>query len=657
MAALPATICERIRACFERVPGQSRGAKLFWLWHVVAVVGLLVFLGDWKVPAVFESDATTPRPNKFNDVVHVGLYRGALIHLFISGVILLTVRWWGNGQATTVETKLRNPALRPRCFWLVLGVILVAAFALRWPRMGHSYWGDEGWALRHYVYGEFLPVKGEDYQGELKFSPIPWQRTLWDDRTGGNHFLFSILQKATLDVWRGLNGLPEWKFDEAVSRLPLLGAGLVSIVLFALFLSWLGRPTAGLIGALWFAFHPWHIRYSTEARGYILMLAFFILAVWVLWIAMRDGRWRWWMLVGVTQFLAIYSWKVAALPLLYVDVLALCWLMKNRRVPLRQRVGACLRLIVACSSMSAVFLFLYMPPLLQSPRALIRLQNTGKPMNADWLKNSLSCMVTGTPWVRAAVDNPTEVPMSEQVTGGVIGAVGLASALAFLLLGVVRMWRESPTQTVMYLSIILAGAGGAALFKWKVRIEWITWYFFFLIVPLGIFHAMGLGWLANRARAVWARGGAAAFSVPLAVLCMAGSAYAIQVPQIRLMDWQPYESCREAFELTRGKHEPFGFAGPTNIKTCYLWRHIQLYDPRGDHNVRTQSRVRELMAEAERSGGEFYYIVGLRGLFREMQREVMDMLSDPALFEHITTLWAEEEIHTMEVYRYKKPLP
>lgn len=627
---------------------------MLWLWHLLAVIGLLMFLDDWKLPAVFESDATTPRPNKFNDVVRVGLYRGAIIHLIISGLILLTVRWWGADAPATIETRLRNPVVRPRWFWPVLGIILLLALVVRWPRMELSYWGDEGWAIRHYVYGEFEPVNGEDLQGELKFAPIPWQRTLWDDRTGGNHFLFSILQKATLEVWRGINGLPDWTFNEAISRLPLLMAGLASIVLFALFLSWLGRPGAGLIGALWFAFHPWHIRYSTEARGYILMLAFLILALWVLWIAMRDGRWRWWIPVGFTQFLAIYSWKVAGLPLLYVDLLALCWILKKTGIPLQQRIRASMRLIVVCSSMTGVFAFLYMPPLLQSPRALVRLQHTGKPMNTDWLRNSISGLVTGTPWVRGSAENPTEVPMRELAEGSVLGGLGVASALGILLLGLGRLWRESPTQTVIYLVIILAGAGGAALFKWKVRIEWITWYFFFLILPLAIFHAIGLSSLLQRARNAWIGGGMRGWLVPLAVIVMAGSAYAIHIPQIRLMDWQPYESCREAFQITRGRHEPFGHSGPTNIKTCYLWRHINLYDPRGDHNVRTAARLRELMAEADRSDGQLYYIVGMRGLFADMQKEVLEVLSDTNYFEKTATLWAEEEIHTMEVYHYKR---
>jgi hypothetical protein len=497
-------------------------------------------------------------------------------------------------------------------------------------------------------------VQDDDYQGELKFTPIPWKRVLWDDRTGGNHFFFSILQKLTMDTWRSVKGLPDWAFDETISRLPLLFAGMASIMVFALFLSWMGRPVAGLFGALWFTLHPWHVRYSTEARGYILMMFFLILAVWCLWIAMREQRWRWWTAVGVTQFLAIYSWKVAALPLLCVDVLALCWMLRRVHGPLRARIGACLRLITVCLSMTALFSFLYMPPLLQSARALVRLQTTGKPMNTEWLRNSVSLLITGTPWERASQENPTEVPLRERAEGSLQAALGVSCAVGFLLLGLARLWRESPTQTVIYLSIILAAAAGAALFKWKVRIEWITWYFFFLIFPLGIMQGIGLEWLVAKVQSMWRRARSLAAVCGGGLVLAAGSVCAVKVPQIQLMDWQPYESHQEAFYLTRGRHEPLGYAGVSKVKTCYLWRHIYLYDPRGDHDVRTEAQLRQLMEETQRTDGELYYVVGMRGFFADMQKEVYAILNDQQYFEKLATLWAEEEIHTLEIYRYRR---
>lgn len=655
MAALPASVGQKLTSLYQRLPGGTRGARLLWLWHLLAIIALLLFLKDWKVPEVWTSDATTPKPHKFSEYLHMGLHRGALIHIALSTLLLLTVRWWGGRETVTVETRLRRPRLRPVWFWPALGLIVITAFIMRWPRMSHSYWGDEGWAVRHYVYGEFEPVKGDDYQGGLKFSPVDWQHVLWDDRTGGNHFLFSILQKATLDVWRALGHHPVWAFDESISRLPLLAAGLGSIIVFALFLNWLGRPTAGLCGALWFALHPWHIRYSTEGRGYILMLFFFILAVWALFIALRDGRWRWWLLFIDVQFLAIYSWKVAALPLVVLNGLALLWLLRPRNGPLRARLGACSRLIAAGLSMSAFFLFLYLPCSLQSPRALIRLQQTGKPMDDNWLRNSLTGLLCGTPWHRDSHENPTEVPLEERVLRQPLPMAGFAAAIALIVFGAARLFRESPSQATLWLSIIAAAAAGAALFKWKVKIEWIFWYSFFVILPLGVFHAIGLEYLLGRARRWWVRRRSVAVLLLITAGLAAGSAYALQVPQIRLMDGQPYESNREAFQLTRGKHEPWGYQGPSTVKTCYLWRHIALYDPRGDRYVRTPERLRELMAEADRTGTELYYIVGQRGLFRVLQKNVMALLENPQFFERTATLWAEQDIHTLEIYHYRHP--
>jgi len=36
----------------------------------------------------------TPKPDKFSDIIAMGLWRGCgLIHIGVSGLVLLTVRW------------------------------------------------------------------------------------------------------------------------------------------------------------------------------------------------------------------------------------------------------------------------------------------------------------------------------------------------------------------------------------------------------------------------------------------------------------------------------------------------------------------------------------------------------------------------------------
>jgi hypothetical protein len=642
---------------WQWLPGASRGAKVIWLWHLFAVLALWYLLRHWKTPSGWESDVFTPKPNPFKQCLQYGIYRGAIVHLIISGICLLSVKWWGQKDCVLKETKLSvvDAGKQGWWFWPLILVIVIAAGVMRWPRMDHSYWGDEGWAVRHYVHGEWEPRRDHDYQGELVFEQVPWQRVIFSDLTGGNHFLFSIAQRLMLDAWRAVKGLPPWAFDETVSRLPVLAAGLGSIVALALFLRWMGRPLAGLMGALFFALHPWHIRYSTEGRGYIMMALFMVLAVWALMWALRDGRWRAWMTFGAMQFLAIYSWKIAALPLAEISALTALLILVSKRDSWRSRATTVGRVFVVGATMSAFFGFLYSTPSLQAPRALERLKHTGKPMDHRWFYNSLTGLLVGTPWYRASVENPTEVPLKEAVAKSPIKTLsGISAALLLLGIGVARLWRTRPWQLVLWVAIIGGAVVGASLFKWVIGIEWIFWYSFFVIVPLAVLHAIGAEWLLGKGLFWMTQKPARAamlLSVGPLLPCMA---YGVAVPQIELMDTQPYESNREAFYFTRGKHEPWNYDGPSKIKTCYLWRHIYLYDPRADTHVRDAATLRSLMKQADEIDGEFYYVVGQRLLFRELQKEVMAILSDTALFEKTHVLWAEEEIHTLEIYRYKK---
>jgi hypothetical protein len=143
-----------------------------------------------------------------------------------------------------VACRVPGGCVGARCFWC-------------WPL---SYWGDEGWAAKMYVHGQYRPVVAGDTQGELEFHPATWAMALWNDQNGGNHYLFSLAQKATLDAWRAWRGLPPSAFDEAVSRLPPFAAGMGSILLAALFVRWLGRPGGGLLLGFLLAAHPWHIQ-------------------------------------------------------------------------------------------------------------------------------------------------------------------------------------------------------------------------------------------------------------------------------------------------------------------------------------------------------------------------------------------------------------
>ena len=649
-------------SAWSRIPGQTSGARLLWSWHFLALIALIWMLKDWKLPSDWPSDLVHGTPPKFSAILKMGLWKGGIIHACVSALIVGSVRWWGRAKPCLIETQLPHPQPSRWWFWPVLLIVIVGASSLRLPRMAHSYWGDEGWALRYYGHGKYEPVSGDDMQGPLQFKPVTWSHVLWDDQTGGNHYLFSILQKLTMDTWRWWKGLPDSAFDEAVSRLPLLVGGLASIVAIALFLRWQGRPRAGLFAAAFFAIHPWHIRYSTEARGYILMVLFFTLAVWALLYALRSDRWRGWLMLGALQFLAVYAWKVAALPFVTItSVISITLLLKHGDGPvsISERVSRLARPLVVGLTAGALFVFMVAPCSLQSPRAIERLKHTGKPMETHWFYNSLSGLLIGVPWFRADSDNPTEVPLKEALaTRPLSVGFGLIAALGLLVAGAGTLFRHRPLQGWMWLSVFAAGALGASVFKWVMGIEWIFWYFFFIILPLAVFSGLGMDALWGKAEALRLPGAAlalrlrGALSLALGLLAPVAMAHTA-TPQIKLMHAQPYESHRQAFQLTRGQHEPWGFEGPSKVITCHLWRHIELYDPRADTYVRDATRLRERMAEVDQNGGALYYVVGQRRLFRDLQAEVYALLQDPELFERKDILWAEEDIHTLEIFRYR----
>jgi len=651
-----------LATAWSHVPGQSHGARVLWTWHFLALIGLILMLKDWKLPSEWPTDLLNGKPPKFSAVLQLGLWKGGIIHACVSALIVGSVQWWSRAKPCPIETQFPQPQPSRWWFWPVLLVIIVGATSLRLPRMAHSYWGDEGWALRYYGHGKYEAVSGDDMQGPIKFKPVTWSRVLWDDQTGGNHYLFSILQKLTMDTWRSWKGLPVTAFDEAVSRLPLLLGGLASIAAIALFLRWLGRPRAGLFAAAFFAIHPWHIRYSTEARGYILMVFFFTLAVWALLYALRSDRWRGWLWLAALQFLAVYSWKVAALPFLTItSIVSLALLLKRGEgaPTIGERMSRLARPLVVGLTAGALFVFMVAPCSLQSPRAIERLKNTGKPMESHWFYNSLTGLLIGVPWFRASLENPTEVPLKEALAARPLTVrFGLMAALGLLVAGAATLFHHRPLQGWMWLSVFAAGALGASVFKWVMGIEWIFWYFYFIILPLAVFTGLGLDALWSKADTIRLPGAAplarltGALCLVLGLLAPPAMAW-VAWPQIKLMHWQPYESHRRAFELTRGQHEPWGFEGPSKIITCHLWRHIDLYDPRADTYVRDSKRLRERMAEADQNGGALYYVVGQRKLFRELQADVYAMLRDPQLFELKDILWAEEDIHTLEIFRYR----
>jgi Dolichyl-phosphate-mannose-protein mannosyltransferase len=649
----------------QKLPGVSVTARMLWLFHAIAICGMGYLLTHLKLPSAtrMAERLAEGKPPSFGDYLAMGLHKGAIAYIAIAAVILLTVRWWGRSGGVAKETRWRLDTPKARWFWPVLLALLVIAGALRWPRMSLSYWGDEGWAVREYVHGEYEPVSGKDMQGELKFVPVTWMRVFFDDHTAGNHMAFSIVQRFTLDAWRAIQHLPPTAFDETVSRLPPFFFGMASLVAIACFFRWLGAARVGLIATALLVFHSWHIRYSTEARGYSMMFFFFILLIWAGMQALQTGRWRWWLAFGVLEFLCMYSWKGSMYPVGAVSACFGAWLLWGRgfhrqldgkTASKSDRWTSIVRLIMVNLMAGAVFAILTGPSTLQISDAKARIvQLAGKPMDAHWLRDSLSGITLGMPWDHDDPGNPTETVLSDAIAKQPLFAgTALAIEIALILIGCVLMCRRQAWHGRLWLAITLSVVLGALCFMYLIHAEWIYWYSFYVVMPLAVFKAFTLD-------AVLARGLAAGTSRGLAVgcICFAVAAPTLVAatawPHTRLMQTQAYESHREVWQLTRGQHEPLGFTGPSKVYTRYLWRYIHLYDPRSDGHVRDGAALRELMAKVDAEHGELYFTVGQRQISKLLCPEVMELLNDDKLFELKATLWAEQEIHTAAVYHYR----
>lgn len=129
-----------------------------------------------------------------------------------------------------------------------------------------------------------------------------------------NHILNSLF----------LHTILRWSSAEALLRLPIFLAGMGSVWLFFQIGRRLGGSLTGLFAAWLAVTSPYHVLYSTLARGYMLGLFFTLLGVWVLMKAKQPPHPRSLWGFGLSQVLASWAMPTAAATCL---VLAMCLLL------------------------------------------------------------------------------------------------------------------------------------------------------------------------------------------------------------------------------------------------------------------------------------------------------------------------------------------
>ncbi len=253
---------------------REQGRWTFYSWALVIAGSLLAgaagFVSNGALERALLSDAT--RTLGWGST----LFRALLV---IHGAALI-----GAGIVLTRFSQAKNskPPERPvktsRKAWLMISVLCLSALALRLWRLDTDLWHDEVLTLLDFVrapYGEIL-------------TRFPAQN---------QHMFFSVLARFSLDLF----GESAWAL-----RLPSVIFGVGSV--WALFL--LGRRLLGEREALMacalmtFSYH--HVWFSQNARGYMGLLFFTLLATW-LWLEMlsRDG---WLSPLGYAAAVALGAW-------------------------------------------------------------------------------------------------------------------------------------------------------------------------------------------------------------------------------------------------------------------------------------------------------------------------------------------------------------
>jgi len=297
-------------------------------------------------------------------------------------------------------------------FWILVGILLLAYILRLAGLTSESLWIDEGYSLALASHNVRDIVRGAaaDQHPPLYYLLLH----LWLSVSQ------SVFHLRYLSVLVGVLGV-------AVGA--LVGRKL------------LGWET-GMTAALLLACSPMHIWYSQEARMYILLALLTTLSTYMLWRLLRGQSG--WVLYGLSTLLALYTHYFAGFVLLFENLLALSWGLKQRRGRFLVRwVGTQVALVAAFAP--------WLPVVLYQTRSH-RMIWIGPP-TAEVVRDTLIEMTLGDSWVHQGGALPlTGLGLTVlTVIWGIWWAYkqGRLSAYGFLLL-----WFVLPLSTVIVTSQI-----------------------------------------------------------------------------------------------------------------------------------------------------------------------------------------------------------
>lgn len=196
------------------------------------------------------------------------LFRALLLFhgIILSGAAYLTdSRHPAKGEIIEDKDDTQHLPLN-RQSWLIMILLSLIALALRFSSLNSDLWTDEVFTL-------------------LDFARLNYGEIITNFPNQNQHMLFSLLARASIDVF----GESAWAL-----RLPSVLFGVGSLwAVFAFGRKLLGEKIALFAAALMtFSYH--HIWFSQNARGYMGLLFFTLLACWLWLEALERNKNIWW---------------------------------------------------------------------------------------------------------------------------------------------------------------------------------------------------------------------------------------------------------------------------------------------------------------------------------------------------------------------------
>lgn len=600
------------------------------------LIGLLVHLifGDkpWEPEALARFHSGKARPI---DLARIYRWWIALANAgLVAGLWLAAPRWLGPREAPVDPSLAPPPARLPGFALLVAGAIACAA-TLAWPRLQFGFWDDEAYTVYHSIDGGY---QTDPRDGELRFLPVAWREAiLYTSKWPNNHVPNTILARITLGAWRAI-ARPELRWpDERAVRIPAYVAGLAAIGATALCLRRLGLPLAGVFAAWLLALHPWHLRYTSEARGYALLLLFVPLLVHALIAAFERGSWRRWLAFGLAGAMILWTYPgaVGVVAIANVAALSLLALRLARGAPgaRTQAIRWGVANLVAAGGFAQVML----------PNVLMFVFHMPWQGDRDmgFIQQVLAHLWMGQSWTfRRFNEHYAEVVDFARAFPWLFHAL-LAVTLAGVALGVARLARRGGVHAAIAATLLLPAPITLALVLWRSS-QVHEWYLIFALASAALLLAIGLDGLAAPIRAPRARALATA-----GVLASYLAAYAFASEPIRRsLRAGSVIPAREAVAFERPSRDPFDPANE-RILTCgwLTW----YYDPL----LRSVNEIEALMTEADATGKTLYLLYSRPELTRRRLPDLVALSEDPTRFELVKRWYGYEPRGHILVFKYR----